>query len=75
MLVPLRQLPSLLIMGGADEYVPDHEAYQALGVRLQGVIGANATVVTIEGGDHNLEGKEGELVGQVLEFMGRHMLL
>ncbi len=25
---PLGRAPTLLVLGGADEYVPDHEAYR-----------------------------------------------
>ncbi len=66
---PLSALPSLLILGGDDEYVVDQPAYQELGRRMAAVLGANATVATVEGGNHGLEGKEGELVTLVLDFL------
>lgn len=64
-------VPSLFIMGGADEFVPDAVDKGALVKRLAAAVGSSATPVLVPNGKHNLTGSENELADIVVDFLGR----
>ena len=51
-------LPTLLLLSGADEYVPPTVDYRGLGKRLQAAVGPTAQFSVVEGGTHALAGSE-----------------
>ena len=58
-----------MLMGGADQYVPNPEAYAALAPRMAAAIGPNASVVVVAGGDHDPTGLESQFVANVTTFL------
>lgn len=63
--------PTLLLMGGADEFVPEGVDRALLVRRLAAAIGDSATPVVVSGGKHNLTGSEEELVRHVTDFLSK----
>ncbi|GAB4820752.1 hypothetical protein N2152v2_007798 [Parachlorella kessleri] len=62
-------LPTLLLLSGADEYVPPDVDYKALGRRLQAAVGASARLSVVEGGLHALGGHEQQAVDEITAFL------
>ena len=54
---------------GAEEYVPPHVDYHALGARLAAAMGSCAVLRVVEGAPHNLEGKEREAALAICAFV------
>ena len=50
----LQGVPTLLLLSGSDEYVPEHVDYVMLGGRMAKAIGPSARLAVIEGGNHGL---------------------
>jgi pimeloyl-ACP methyl ester carboxylesterase len=68
-LAGLRGVPTLLLLSGADEYVPANADYMGLGKRMQRAIGHSAQLVVMPGGLHNLKGQESEAAQHIAEFI------
>ncbi|KAI7838132.1 hypothetical protein COHA_008063 [Chlorella ohadii] len=66
---PLRGLPSLLLLSGADQYVPPGVDYPAVGRRLAQAIGPSAQLQTVEGALHAMDGKEEEGAAAIADFV------
>ncbi len=62
-------LPTLLLLSGADEYVPPTVHYSGLGSRLQAAIGPSATLSVIEGANHALNGFEERAAEEIAAFL------
>lgn len=62
-------LPTLLLLSGADEYVPLGVDYMGLGRRLQAAMGPAARLSVIEGGLHALAGHEEEVASEIATFL------
>lgn len=61
--------PSLLLMGSADECVPDKVDKELLVKRLAAAAGRRSSWVVIPSGRHNLTGREDLLVHNVQKFL------
>lgn len=66
---PLAGLPTLLLLSGAEEYLPPGLDYRAVGRRLAQAIGPSAVVETMEGAPHNMGGKEEEGARLIADFV------
>ena len=64
-------LPLLLLLSGADEYVPSNVDYLALGRRMQAAVGPSASLSVVEGGLHALGGHEQQAVDEISAFLQR----
>lgn len=62
-------LPTLLLLSGADEYVPSGIDYRALGKRLQAAVGPSAQLAVIESGTHALSGSEEQAADEIVTFV------
>jgi len=65
----LASAPALLMMGGADQYVPQTVDRELLVKRMAAAVGASCRAVVVPGGKHNLEGSEREAVALVADFL------
>ncbi|KAL4457642.1 hypothetical protein ABPG75_012507 [Micractinium tetrahymenae] len=68
---PMAGLPTLLLLSGAEEYIPEGtaEQYRAMGARLAEAIGSSARLEVVEGALHALNGKEEEGAGAIARFV------
>jgi len=62
------QCPALVLVSGADEYVPPGVDREHLGRRLAAAMGPSAKMEIVEGGNHTLLGKEPEAVAAISNF-------
>ncbi|CAG9465134.1 unnamed protein product [Pedinophyceae sp. YPF-701] len=62
-------VPTLVLQGSNDEYVPDHVDVGVLTTRLTAAMGSSAQARIVEGGTHGLWGKEAEAVDAIAEFV------
>lgn len=62
-------VPTLVLMSGADEFMPKHVNHVTLAERMVTFMGPNARQVCIEGGDHALSNNTQEAVGHMLAFV------
>jgi pimeloyl-ACP methyl ester carboxylesterase len=67
----LRSVPTLVMLSGQDEFVPERVDYEDLGRRIAAAIGPSATLHVVEGAVHALHGKEEEAVELIAEFAGK----
>ncbi len=65
----LASAPSLLIMGGVDEFVPSTVDKDLLVKRMAAAVGAGCKGVVVPSGKHNLKGSEQEVVKLVADFL------
>ena len=65
----LASAPSLLMMGGSDEFVPKSVDRELLVKRMAAAVGGNCKAVVVEGGNHKLEGSERKAVDLVAQFL------
>ncbi len=62
-------LASLVLVSGADEYMPMHVEHHSLATRLSRALGPKSVPVVIENGVHDLAGSEDALLQHVLCFL------
>lgn len=79
LLWPLNLQPCLLLISGADQYVPAHVDQRKQATRMAAAIGAKGygqavEVKVIEGGKHGLEGHEQEAADAVADFVVRAVI-
>ena len=67
----LADIPTLLVLGGKDECMPKQVDGQALGKRMQKVIGDKAQLAFIPEGTHSLEGTEKQFL-ETLQPLVQH---
>ena len=66
---PMRGLPTLVLLSGAEEYIPPDLDYPAVGQRLVQAIGGSARLEVIECAPHALNGKEEEGAAAIADFV------
>lgn len=62
-------VPSLVLVSGADEYMPEHVDRHRLAQRLSQAMSPNSRGCVLNGGKHNLAGSEDQLISHILEFL------
>lgn len=62
-------VPTLVLMGEADEYVPPSVNSSAVGIALCQSIGSSARLETIHGGNHSLSEHGQEAVDLISRFV------
>lgn len=65
----LASAPSLLMIGGVDEFVPKAVDKELLAQRMQAAVGTQCKAVVVPNGNHKLEGQEKAVVKYVLDFL------
>ena len=63
------RIPTLVLMSGADEYMPKHVDPKALASRLATFMGPNTKPVCVEGGDHALSNCPSSAVEEITAFI------
>jgi pimeloyl-ACP methyl ester carboxylesterase len=69
----LTSIPTLVVLSGADEYVPEHVDYQAVFTKMVEVIGDTVEVATLEAASHACSGQEESLASLVADFLCKNV--
>lgn len=65
----MSHIPSMVLVSGKDEYVPEYVDVVSMGHRIAKAMGGNSTVAVVEEAVHNLQGSEEEAVQIISKFV------
>lgn len=71
LLGPAGAVPTLVLVSGADECVPEGADIAALASKIASAIGANASLEMVLGAPHNLCGHEEQCATCIEQFLAR----